>query len=73
MRDGYAVTISGSWGYSKRLNPSVPGYNAEPLDGAINGKRVNPTDPDPYMGYASIEGVSQKIPRCLPSYGLHTY
>ncbi|KAF8437733.1 hypothetical protein BGX38DRAFT_926846 [Terfezia claveryi] len=60
-RDGYRVTISGSWGFSKTLNPTVPGYTAEPLDGAINGKRANPTDPDPYMGYASISATDPSL------------
>ncbi|KAF8421836.1 hypothetical protein EV426DRAFT_671816 [Tirmania nivea] len=60
-RDGYHVTISGSWGYSKDLNPTVSGYTSEPLDGAINGKPVNPTDPDPYMGYAAIEATDPDL------------
>ncbi|RPB22093.1 hypothetical protein L211DRAFT_885774 [Terfezia boudieri ATCC MYA-4762] len=60
-RDGYLVTISGSWGFSRILHPTVPGYTAEKLDGAINGKRANPTDPDPYMGYASISATDPSL------------
>lgn len=56
-RDGYRVTISHSYAYSKVLNPALVGWMMQPLNGAIIGKRANPTDPDPYMGFASIEAT----------------
>lgn len=60
-RNGYRVTISKSWAFSKTFTPAVVGWTPEPLDGAINGKRANPTDPDPYMGFASIEASDPSL------------
>jgi hypothetical protein len=60
-RNNYRVTISGSYGYSRILHPDVPGYTAESVDGAIIGKRANPTDPDPYMGFASIPAADPSL------------
>ncbi|KAF8451585.1 hypothetical protein BDZ91DRAFT_750646 [Kalaharituber pfeilii] len=53
------VFITDSNGYSKKINPEIAGWNEEELNAAINGKRANPTDPDPYMGMTTIEAVSK--------------
>lgn len=57
-RNNYHVTIRESYGFSKELTPVLPGWTEEKLDGAINGKRADPSDPDPYMGFATIAFVS---------------
>ncbi|KAK6503551.1 hypothetical protein TWF481_008565 [Arthrobotrys musiformis] len=55
-RDSFRVTIKNSNGYAKyQPYPPVDGFTVETLGGAINGKRLAPGDPDPYMGYTSIE------------------
>lgn len=60
-RNGFRVTISHSYAYSKIVTPSVVGWTVEPLEGAIIGKRANPTDPDPYMGLATIEAADPSL------------
>lgn len=54
-RNNFHVTISDSYGFAKGVNPEVPGFIYQKVGGAINGKKANPTDADPYMGYSSIE------------------
>ncbi|EGX47746.1 hypothetical protein AOL_s00083g254 [Orbilia oligospora ATCC 24927] len=57
-RNGFHVTINNSNGYAKyQPYPPVDGFTVESLGGAINGRRLAPGDPDPYMGYTSIEAV----------------
>ncbi|KAK6537012.1 hypothetical protein TWF281_001216 [Arthrobotrys megalospora] len=61
-RNGFHVTINNSNGYAKyQPYPPVDGFTAEVLSGAINGKRLSPGDPDPYMGYTSIEASDPSI------------
>ncbi|KAK6361157.1 hypothetical protein TWF730_004901 [Orbilia blumenaviensis] len=61
-RNGFHVTINNSNGYAK-YEPYHPvdGFTVETLAGAINGKRLTPVGPDPYMGYTSIEASDPSI------------
>ncbi|KAF3941670.1 hypothetical protein ABW19_dt0207082 [Dactylella cylindrospora] len=61
-RGSFRITIDNSNGYAKYQSyPPVSGFTVETLGGAINGKRLNPGDPDPYMGYTSIQTSDPSI------------
>ncbi|KAK6520670.1 hypothetical protein TWF506_000919 [Arthrobotrys conoides] len=61
-RNKFHVTINNSNGYAKyQPYPPVNGFTVEVLGGAINGRRLASGDPDPYMGYTSIEASDPSI------------
>ncbi|EPS43848.1 hypothetical protein H072_2108 [Dactylellina haptotyla CBS 200.50] len=62
FRNGFHVTINNSNGYAKyQAFPAVEGFAMERLRGSTNGKRLNLGDPDPYMGYTSIQTSDPSI------------